>query len=369
MAGATSTHRPRTDGARRSRASNSAWSSRSRALRRARCRTRPRGGRVASVAAGAAGAAGDERQRQRCRRRDCRVGRRLRVLVHEPRPSWAWPSSAARSKRIRRSTSRRRAPVARAGRSRRAPRRSASLRGAGRFDAVLVGAPEELSAADVDALACVRAASRRGGGARARSSPLGPIRCRSSPAVEFDEVLVERSRRGARVERGDPARQRTCRPASRIASGADVLAAVDDAACRPAVILSRSLGAGTVIFSGALDAWRFRGARTTGSVASGRSTMAEAALRAPAKAGGRDRASGRAARSRSEAERKDQADRVRQELPDRTRRAPVGARIVGHDGIEESIRLWPSAEAGLFEGTVKAPDGGLRTMCRSEALP
>ena len=223
------------------------------------------------------------------------------------------------------------------------------------YDAVIVGAPEDLSAADITALETF---ARVRGGAVVLVPDRRPAGRYAALVgdVEFDEVLVN-----------DPVEARASSAVTLHASelvvpkqdpsGADVLASVEtQRAVRP-LIFSRSLGAGTVIFSGALDAWRYRGRADDGFSRFWQMTMAEAALRAPAKLaveieppvalpGVEVRLSARIRRTEW------------QELPDRTVVPPIGARIIGPRGIEESIRLWPSAEAGLFEGTVKAPEAG-----------
>ncbi len=283
-------------------------------------------------------------------------GRRLRVLVHESRPSW----SVAFLRRVLEEN-----PTFDVSTVVRLSRRTAVRAGSppiglvpgslDDYDAVIVGAPEDLSAADITALETF---ARVRGGAVVLVPDRRPAGRYAAlvGAVEFDEVLVN-----------DPVEARASSAVTLYASelvvpkqdpsGADVLASVEtQRAVRP-LIFSRSLGAGTVIFSGALDAWRYRGRADDGFSRFWQMTMAEAALRAPAKLaveieppvalpGVEVRLSARIRRTEW------------QELPDRTVVPPIGARIIGPRGIEESIRLWPSAEAGLFEGTVKAPEAG-----------
>lgn len=43
---------------------------------------------------------------------------------------------------------------------------------------------------------------------------------------------------------------------------------------------------------------------------------------------------------------------------DGTRTPAVRARLVGADGRDDSIRLWPTAELGVFEGRLEAPPPG-----------
>jgi hypothetical protein len=134
-------------------------------------------------------------------------------------------------------------------------------------------------------------------------------------------------------------------------AGATVLASVRlrDRA-RPAIV-SWPLGAGRLVFSGALDAWRYRaddeeafGKFWTGLVAN----LARSAPRVvevtvdPALAVPGERVIVRAAVRQTEW--KTEGDRI--ELP------AISAALVAADGASESIRLWPSAERGQFEGSV-----------------
>jgi hypothetical protein len=111
------------------------------------------------------------------------------------------------------------------------------------------------------------------------------------------------------------------------------------------------------MFSGALDAWRYRDRGDRGFARFWQARIADTALRAPAKI---------------EAEIKPAIAlpgtnvviraRVRptelQELGGRTMIPAIQARVIGERGLDRLIRLWPLAQPGLFEGVLKAPDAG-----------
>ena len=280
--------------------------------------------------------------------------RRLRVLAYEPRPSW---SAAFIRRALEQNAAFDVTALVRPSRgievTAGAPPAALTADSLRAFDAVLVGAPEELRAAEVDAL---RGFIRVRGG----SVILVPDRRPSGPFLQllpsdiFDEVLLENPTEIRGVEgtllaaelaipRSDPA-------------GSHVLAAFTmKGAVRPVVFASR-IGEGQVIFSGALDAWRFRASANNGFAAFWTTRVGEAALAAP------QRVEVKVAPSVA-APGDEVAVQVRVRStefvasPDTTRISFVSARIVG-SGVDRAIRLWPSAEVGVFEGRVVAPAPG-----------
>jgi len=281
--------------------------------------------------------------------------RRLRVLSYEPRPAWGTAfirrvlernpafevSSLVRPSR---------GLAVRAGDPPPALRAEALYP----FDVVLVGAPEELGAGEIDAL---RSFVRRRGG----TAILLPDRRPSGKYLElmptraFDEILVASPQE---LRAGTDALHATELAAPRGESrGAEVLGSVQQREGARPVILTWALGAGRVLFSGALDAWRFRALGEGSFSRFWELRVAESALAAPPRlavsvtpgyaAPGQD-VTIRARVRRTEWE----------ESPDFTRVPSVSSRLIHANGAAETIRLWPASEIGLFEARVKAPPAG-----------
>ena len=220
-----------------------------------------------------------------------------------------------------------------------------------RFDAIVIGAPEELRARDLDALRSFLTV--RGGTVVfvPDRRPTGPY-AGLIAAAGFDEVLLDTpaalvSAAGERVLRGSElAIPRNATPAMRpLVSLADGRAA----------IAAWPVGSGSVVFCGALDTWRFRADAEGRFAEFWRATLAAAALAAPPP--------------------------VRVEVDPPVRRPDIATRIVvrvrptefqhgadgsimlplvtatatplsGNDNVSEPVRLWPAAEPGIFEGEV-----------------
>jgi hypothetical protein len=283
-------------------------------------------------------------------------GERLKVLVHEPRPSWnatfvrraiEQDSSFEVSTLVQAS----RGLAVRAG----SPPAALTADALNAFEVVLVGAPEELRASEIEAL---RTFVRRRGGAVV----LLPDRRPSGryleliPSPQFDEVLVDsavelRSIAGAPLRASELAVHRAG------VTGSEVLASFHQGKGERSVVLAWPDGAGRVLFSGAMDAWRFRAAPDDGFGRFWRARIAEAALAAPARlevaiSPGVPRPAEsvtiRARIRRTEFE----------DAPGRTRIPGVRVRLLGADGAEETIRLWPTAEPGVLEGHFEAPPAG-----------
>ena len=287
--------------------------------------------------------------------------RRLNVLVHEPRPSW----NAAFVRRsleqdpsfevstIVQATSLSGGLAVRAG----SPPTALTAAALSPFDVVLIGAPEELRQSEIEAL--LTFARIRGGAVvfLPDRRPAGRY-LELIPSAKFDEVLVDRaipiqSIAGAPLRASEIAVFRESLP------GASVLASIElstDRGKRP-VVLEWPVGAGRIVFSGAMDAWRFRAAPDDGFGRFWRSRIAEAAAAAP---------------SRLEASITPGVPRAGQDVTirarirpteleystDGTRTPAVRARLVGADYRDEPIRLWPTAELGVFEGRFEAPSSG-----------
>ena len=288
--------------------------------------------------------------------------RKLRVLIHEPRPSWTatFVRRALEEDPVFEVTALARPSrgiSARAG----SPPEQLSTRALERFDVVIVGAPEELRQSDLTALA--EFSQRRGGTVvfAPDRRPTGPYAA-SMPIERFDEALVQ-----------TPAALLGTNPAmkgSELITVAEASAGVETLASLPRqkgpalsersestgsvpVIVSWPTGAGRTIFSGALDAWRYR----TDGEAFGRfwkALIADAAARAPraleieldpAPAAPGDLVHVKARLRPTEFISRGSAI----EFP------RVSGRIVAADGAAWPVRLWPTAEDGVFDGQFRAP--------------
>jgi hypothetical protein len=276
--------------------------------------------------------------------------RRLKILAFDPRPSWA--SGFVRRvfeadpdfevvTRVRAS----RGIEVRTG----TPPVTLSSEALNSFDLALVGAPEELPSAELDALETF--ARRRGGTVvlLADRKPSGRY-VRLLGGEAFDEALVDKPIRVAAADAGLratefayprvlPPAPEARRPSAGAAAGAP---------------LSMPLGAGRVIFSGVLDA-RYRATMRSAFDTFWRSQL------------GRGRARPGGWRSRFILEprhltlvRLRAAVRATDIAENGTGLSipAVSARVIDERGGQRFLRLWPTSEAGLFEGSFAAPQPG-----------
>ena len=287
------------------------------------------------------------------------TGRRLKILVHEPRPSW----NATFVRRaleedptfdVSTFVQASKGLAVRAG----TPPAILTADALSGFDTVIIGAPEELRASEVDAL---RHFARRRGGAVVfvpDRRPAGRY-LELMPSSRFDEVLVNEAvaldaPAGGRLRASEMAVYRT--DTAGRATGI-VLASVEQNRVARPVVVEWLNGEGRVLFSGALDAWRYRGETDEGFSRFWRARIAEAAQAAPARlavsftpgapAVG-DEVSIRA--------------RLRQTEFDlsaaSTRLPTVRARVIDSAGHVNIVRLWPTSEAGTFAGHVRFGEAG-----------
>ena len=287
------------------------------------------------------------------------VGSRpLRILVHEPRPSW---NATFVRRALEGDTTFDVSTFVQASKgltvTAGGPPAMLTADALDRFDAVVVGAPEELRAAEVEALRLF--AHRRGG-----AVVLLPDRRPSGkyldliPSPQFDEVLIEnaaelRSRGNGTLQASEMAVYRTKATEAPVS----VLAALDQGKGARSVALEWLSGEGRVLFSGALDAWRFRAANDGGFSRFWRTRIAEAALAAPPRldvsvspgvpAPG-DELTIRARLRRTEVE----------SSGSRTHVPALRARLIDADGQSEVVRMWPTAERGVFSGRVTVTKAG-----------
>jgi hypothetical protein len=287
--------------------------------------------------------------------------RPLRVLFFEPRPSWGVT--------FVRQALERDAVFALSGIARTSPGIATRMAGApvrltpaalDRFDAILVGAPEVLTEVEVRAL---EAFARVRGGAvvfQPDARPSGPYARRL--ATTFDEVLLER-----------PASLRTAAGelrASEMAIARAWLPGVTQLATRvagdaeQAVITSWPVGEGRLVFSGALDGWRYRADEGGAFERFWQSLMVNLAAAAPrpleltvepavAAPGDPVRVIARVRAA---------GDRVLPPIAAALVLPPIAAALVTEDGARQFVRLWPAAEEGVFEGRVDAPAAGRHVL-------
>jgi hypothetical protein len=277
-------------------------------------------------------------------------GRPLRVLAFDPRPSW----NATFVRRALEADARFQVDsIARSARGVTVRSRHAPPALAGdplhEFDAVIVGAPEDLRPAEMDALS--RFARRRGGAVvfLPDRRPSG-VYAGVLPAAAFEEALVETP---VRLTGTAPAVVRASEllVARDPSASATALAAIDRRGARAPVSVSWTHGAGRMILWGALDAWRYRADDGDGFARYWRAAMADLALGAPAPmtvsvapriAAVHERVVVRAMVRATEYG----GAGSRIELP------AVSASLVSERGHEQVVRLWPTAEVGVFEGRV-----------------
>jgi hypothetical protein len=283
-------------------------------------------------------------------------GRRLKVLMHELRPSWAvaFVRRALEADPVFDVSSFVQASKGlgvRAG----VPPAAITSDALNTFDAVVIGGPEDLRQPEVEAL---RTFARRRGG----TVVLLPDRRPSGPYVtllpvkRFDELLVDNGLE-LRVPGGTPIRaSEFAIPAGR-PQGADELAAIIQGATTKPAILTWPLGAGSVLFSGALDAWRYRASAGDAFGRFWRARIGEAAAAAPSRvevsvtppvAGPGEEVVLNVRLRLTELV----------ETPAGIRAPAIRVRVVGA-GAEQLVRVWPALEDGSFKGTFKAPAAGV----------
>jgi hypothetical protein len=280
----------------------------------------------------------------------------IKVLAHEPRPSWtmtfvrraleAHPTFDV-STLVRLS----RGLAVRAGE----PPAALRAESLAPFDVVLIGAPGELTSAEVDALR--EFATHRGGTVVLLPDrrPAGPYLALTGTR-EFDEVLVStpldlQSAQGTSLRASELSLPRGD------LRGLDVLASTPTPNAGRPVVFVRPMGEGRVVFSGALDAWRHRGHAQQSFTRFWQAAVAEAGL---ARAGRLEvEINPRIARPGDDIVIR---ARLRQSEmtgdSDRLSTPVVAARAIGSNGVEQRIRLWPASAPGLFETRIKSPAPG-----------
>lgn len=284
--------------------------------------------------------------------------RTLQVLVHERRPSWNATfirRTLETDHRFRVSTL---ANVSRGFSMRDAaapPSLAVRPDMLDTFDVVLAGAPEDLTATDVDALA--RFARIRGGAVvlLADRRPSGPFTTLIN-ANRFSEVLLENPAKLSNEIAPDLRASELIVPEERSPGAARLVTVGVRGASAPAASVT-SLGDGLIVFWGAADAWRFRADAGAPFARFWRSIVADLAAQAPPPVGiTLDPASVRPNESFTIRVRV-RSTELREEYG-RTVTPDVAARVVSSTGAAEDVRLWPAAEWGLFIGRATAAAAG-----------
>jgi len=234
-----------------------------------------------------------------------------------------------------------------------APPRTLSASDLDAFDLVVVGGPEKLTAREVDVLdAFVRdhggavafVASRRPSGGYARL--LGDVKIEE----RITEDPVDVTSADGLVMRASELL------VSRASSTARVLATTGPHADPVAFSIRR--GDGVIVFSGALDAWRYRTAGQDGFARFWQATLADAAASVTPRLDVRVDpalvAIGQPVRVRATLRASELSASAGGALT-----AAVSARVIGPDQhVDEVVRLWPSIGPGVFEGEWKPHAAG-----------
>ena len=280
--------------------------------------------------------------------------RQLRVLAYEARPSWplafARRSLEAESLFDVTTTSR---TTSRSATTSPAALTSLATLPIDRFDAVLIGAPEALTPTELRALDTF--VTKRGG-----ALVLLPDRqltdnvSRSFGLPAFEEVIVERPLTTADA---GPAIRASELLLARDRAGWEPLSTVRHGASDRILVGSVVRGAGRIILSGGMDAWRYRADPQIAFDDFWRSLVADAAAAAPPRvlvdvqppvARPGDEVVVSVTLRPTEFD----ADLESIVLP------AIKAEITSASQGSETIRLWPGAAPGTFEGRTRAPRDG-----------
>ena len=224
-----------------------------------------------------------------------------------------------------------------------------------RFDVVVVGAPEELQRDDVETLWAF--AGVRGGTLVLLPDrvPTGAYAARL-PGKVSERLLNEP---GPLEPSGILASELAVIPD--VPRSGRVLAGSSGAP----VILSWSEGEGRIVFSGALDAWRYRGDPKSRLAQFWRDELLSSALDAPPPVQLEVRPAvlrpGAAAHLRVRLRRTEWIQ-GREGRQAGVRLPPVEAHVTDPSGAVESIRLWPDADLGVFVGDVAVAAAGVHTV-------
>ena len=232
------------------------------------------------------------------------------------------------------------------------PARLDDLAALGLFDAVVIGAPEALGQGDVAGLdAYLR---RRGGSVVLlldRRAP-GPYE-RLAGVSTWASDSTGKAETIAAAGVADSMRAAELAWPARLPDGADALATTRGVSAHP-IVWTSHVGAGRLIVSGALDAWRFRDRSVSSFDRFWQTLAADAASAAPPPVAV---ATGRGVVSPNE--KLDMTAVLRDAVLSTARpvRASASAALVSDARITgtTAVRLWPGERAGTFRGSTRAP--------------
>ena len=277
---------------------------------------------------------------------------RWAVLFFDPRPSWM-------STFVRRAVERdpRFVVTSRVVTSRNVstdagqpPGRLDDLAALGVFDAVVVGAPETLS--DRDAAGIDAFLRRRGGSVVLLLDRLahGPYERLLNTGAWASDSTGKAEAVVSRLVESDSMRAAELAWPSRLPEGADVVASTRNAAARP-VVWMLPVGAGRVLVSGALDAWRFRDQAMSSFDRLWQTLIAGAATAAIAPVAIATTQTVVAPGERVSASALVRDAALSSTLPVK---ASANAAFVS-DTQRTSVRLWPAEQVGMFGADLRAP--------------
>jgi hypothetical protein len=219
------------------------------------------------------------------------------------------------------------------------------------FDIVVIGGPEGLTQRDVEALRWF--VEERGGIAVfiPERRPSGPY-ARLLGVKEFDERVLEEP---VTLDAGDGMTLRSAEMivAPQLPLPARPLATVGRAP--EAVVFSIRRGAGGIVFSGALDAWRYRAADQQAFARFWRRTVTEAAHGVPPRLGVEVEPALARVGEKVHIRARLRSTELRGGL-DAVSSEPISARAIAPERhVDQPIRLWPTREPGTFEGEWAIP--------------
>ena len=281
-------------------------------------------------------------------------GRPRRVLVYEPRPSW--PAAFARRSleddpTFELATLARSAPrVATTSGDPSVPLAASRLN---EFDAVVVGGLDAV--ADADARVLVEFVARRGGTLILLPDRRLPDGLRSRLGLPpLEELLLQEP---VQVDGGELKARASEFLVPALNAPVTPIAGMQRGNTRRPVVFAVPLGNGTIVMSGAMDAWRYRGSKEQDLERLTRSLVAEAAAAAPPPI----------AISLSPAvERPGEVVTLLVTLRETelgqenggTTVPRISAAVIDERGHREIVRLWPASRVGEFRGEMRVAREG-----------
>lgn len=278
--------------------------------------------------------------------------RPLRVLVYEPRPTWTVTfvrRSLEADGQLELSALARSAP--RVTTTVDTDREVLTTARVNTFDALVVGALDALTARERRVIRAF--VTERGGAVILLPDAKVPEPVRTEfDLPRFEEVLLEEA---VGLESDGPKMKASELLLPSESLRGEVIGTIRRNGTARPVVFAAPLGAGTIIFSGALDAWRYRSADGQDLSTFVRTVVTDAAGTAPAAIElAVDPSIGRPGEPVTVRATIRQTEFIREGLELRTR--PLTAAVTRADGQQERLRLWPTSRVGEFSGTFR-PSG------------